>query len=106
MGLLQDVFLIRNAWAQKYFEFQIISHFCFLMCVHTCVEVHVFGLYCSYALVFKAGPLNHTQSTLMWLILLVSLLWGSRLCLLGCNYGLAATPIRLLGLGTSSLMLI
>lgn len=93
--LLQDVFLIRNAWAQKYFGFQIISPFFVLcMCMHVCgyaclamrVEPKVDNgiiLYCSCTLVFKAGPLNQTQSTLIWLILLVSLLWGSRLCLLG-----------------------
>ena len=76
-------------------DFRLFLHFFFLyvcthVCGYVCLAMHVepkidigIILYCSYTLVFKAGPLNQTQSTLIWLILLVSLLWGSRLCLLG-----------------------
>lgn len=78
------MFLIRNAWAQKYFEFQIISPFfslcvCMHVCGYACLAMHVEPkvdngiIYCFYTLVFKAGPLNQTQSTLIRLILLVSL---------------------------------
>lgn len=99
-----DVFLIRNTWAQKCFGFQIISPFPFFMCVYAClcyagfcmcVGMQVWPcmwnprlilgiiLYCSYTLFFKARSFNQTQSSLIWLVLLVSLLWGSCLCLLG-----------------------
>lgn len=44
---------------------------CLAMYMEPKVDIGII-LYCSYALV-KAGPLNQTQSTLIWLILLVSL---------------------------------
>lgn len=50
------------------------------VCGYACLAMHVqpkvdngIILYCFYTLVFKAGPLSQTQSTLIRLILLVSL---------------------------------